>query len=215
MNREKLAELIDRLNQLSTAAKFGILVGIMVVLCGSYWYWFWSPKVEELNSLKVKIQKREKVLNEYRLITKKLPLFKKQFKKLTLQFEAASRKLPSKKEIPGLIDAIYEAVSASGLRPSTFTPKGEVIKEVYAEIPIKMSVSGTYYSLAKFFDSISKLPRIVNVKDLKLVKKKKKAANIDLDASFTTVTFRILPQKPLKSKKGGKGKKGRKKGGKK
>lgn len=206
MNREKFAELIDKINQLSTPAKFGILVGVIVILCGSYWYWFWSPKIEEIKGLQIKIQKRQKVLNEYKLITKKLPLFKKQFEKLTLQFEAASRKLPSKKEIPGLIDGIYAAVGASGLQPSTFTPKGEVIKEVYAEIPIKMSVSGTFYSLARFFDSISRLPRIVNVKDLKLVKKKGKTDNLVLDASFTAVTFRILPHKPAKGRRGGKGK---------
>ena len=60
-----------------------------------------------------------------------------------------------------------------------------------------MKVKGTYFELANFFDRISRLPRIVNVRDLNLKRNKdSNVKNIELDADFNTVTFRLLPPKP-------------------
>ena len=97
-----------------------------------------------------------------------------------------------------MIDSIYAAVSASGLESNTFAPKPEVKKNVYAEIPIDMKVYGTYYDLARFFDRVSKLPRIVNIRDLNLSQDKNKSTGekIVLSAAFTPVTFRLLPPQP-------------------
>ncbi len=59
-----------------------------------------------------------------------------------------------------------------------------------------MEVQGNYFELANFFDRISRLPRIVNVRDLNLKRSKDSTAkNMMLDAEFNTVTFRLLPPK--------------------
>ncbi len=210
MNSEKFLEFVEKINQLDGKVKLGILVGIIVVLVGIYWYWFWSPKQEDIRALDLQIQKQTKVLTEYKTIEAQLPEFEKQFKELTIQYEAARRKLPTKQEIPGLIEAIYTAVSQSGLEPDTFTPKKEVRREIYAEIPVQMKVFGSYYTLARFFDNVSKLPRIVNVKNLQL--SRPKGGGTSLQASFTAVTFRMLPQSEIQVQtKKGKGKKGSRK----
>ena len=64
-----------------------------------------------------------------------------------------------------------------------------------------MKVKGSYFELANFFDRISRLPRIVNVRNLDLKRSKSSSrGNIELDAEFTTVTFRLLPPPPVDSK---------------
>jgi Tfp pilus assembly protein PilO len=57
-----------------------------------------------------------------------------------------------------------------------------------------MEVIGGYYNLADFFDRISRLPRIVNVRDLVLSRADVKGNNVILNAKFNVVTFRLLPQ---------------------
>ena len=57
-----------------------------------------------------------------------------------------------------------------------------------------MQVVGTYYNLADFFDRISRLPRIVNVRNLNL--ERGKGGGTILDAKFSVVTFRLLPPPP-------------------
>jgi len=205
----KITETIERIDQLSSQAKFIIFVAVIVVICGVYWHYFWGPKQKEIRVLKVQIQRDEKLLNEYRLIAQELPEFERQFKLLTAQFEAASRRLPTQKEIPGLIDSIYGAVNETGLEPSTFTPKGEIKRDIYAEIPVQMKVFGTYRALSKFFDRVSRLSRIVNITDLQLQRPGKRSRNAVLQASFTALTFRILPQQEIESKGAGSHRHGR------
>jgi len=78
-----------------------------------------------------------------------------------------------------------------------FQPKKEKKRDFYAEIPVDLKISGSYHNLAVFFDSISRLSRIVNIRNLKL-KEGKKKLNIDCQA----VTYRFLESKEDKTVKG-------------
>lgn len=192
---EKLTEFVESIQEKPLRTKIAILAGIVIVLAGAYWYFFWSPKAEELTAARANLQRLQKKLDEYESIARELPKFELEFKRLNREFEIASLKLPQEKEIPTLIDGVYAQVSASGLEPINFVPNKEVKKDIYSEIPIQMKVAGSYAQLANFFDRISSLPRIVNVRDLSL-KRDDKVSNdndIVLTADFTTVTFRVLP----------------------
>jgi type IV pilus assembly protein PilO len=199
---ENMAESLD---QKSVYVKLGILLTIILIISGVYWYFFWSPKSEELTIARDELQKERTKLNEYESIAKELPKFEQEFNKLDREFKEAASKLPEEKEIPSLIDSVYAAVSASGLESNTFAPKPEVKKDIYAEIPIDMKVYGSYYDLANFFDKVSKLPRIVNIRDLNLSQEQRRSTGdrIILDASFTAVTFRLFPHVPPQQPKTG------------
>jgi type IV pilus assembly protein PilO len=43
-----------------------------------------------------------------------------------------------------------------------------VEKEFYAELPVKISLTGVYHDTAIFFEKVAKLPRIVNVSDISM-----------------------------------------------
>jgi len=197
-----LENIIDWLNEQPLLNKLAILIVLVLIISGSYWYFFWSPNNQELQSLQKTLQTKRKKLNELENIKADLPKFIAENERLNKEFEIASLKLPKEEEIPALIDSIYSDISAAGLEPKKFAPKGQVNKEIYAEIPIEMNVKGSYFELANFFDRISRLPRIVNVRDLNLKRSKSSSQrNIVLDADFTTVTFRLLPPPPPEKSK--------------
>ena len=206
-----IRNISEALNQQPISLRLGIFIGILVILCGVFWYLFLYPKAYELMITRNELQRNEARLKEFEAIAKELPRFEQEFKRLNREFEEASRKLPQEKEIPNLIDAMYAGVSASGLESNTFAPKPEVKKEIYAEIPIDMKVYGTYYDLVSFFDMISKIPWVVNIRDLDLSREIMKSSGDKtvLNASFTTVTFRLLPPSPQQPET--KGKRGAKK----
>ncbi len=205
----RLDTLIESIHRKPLHTRLAILAGVIVVIVLVYWYFFWSPKSEELKRARANLQKKEKTLNEYRAVARELPKFEQEFKRLNKEFEQAVLKLPEEKEIPSLIEGVYAAVSAAGLEAVAFTPKREILKDIYAEIPIEMSVFGSYYELADFFYRVSKLPRIVNVRELNLAREDKRSGgnSIVLKASFTTVTFRLLPTTTPSDDKQKKGKK--------
>jgi type IV pilus assembly protein PilO len=191
----QLTEFVESIQEKPLRSKIAILAAIVIVVSGIYWYFVWSPKAEELKGARGNLQRLKKKLDEYESIAKELPKFELEFKRLNSEFQIASLKLPKEKEIPTLIDGVYAQVSASGLEPINFVPKKEVKKDIYSEIPVQMGVAGSYAQLSTFFERISQLPRIVNVRDLNLKRddKTSKENDIVLSADFTAVTFRVLP----------------------
>ncbi len=186
-------DMVESINSKPFQARLLILAVIIAVLAGAFYYFLLEPKRSEIKSLQTTLQKREKLKNEYENIARELPKFEAENKRLQNEFKQAAKKLPVKKEIATLIDSIYSAVNASGLKPIAFTPKKEVQKEVYIEIPISLNVRGSYFELANFFDRIAKLPRIVNIRNLVLKVSKNTRKKMILNATFSAVTFRIKP----------------------
>jgi len=174
------------------------LLIIVAVISAVYWYFFWSPKAEELVRAQNKLKQEEVKVREYEAIAAELPKFEKEYKRLENEFELVSRKLPKEKEIPALIDGVYSEIAASNLDSIIFAPQPQVTKEIYAEIPVEMEVIGTYFNLADFFDRISRLPRIVNVRDLQLTRNDIRGGTVILNAKFNVVTFRLLPPQEAK-----------------
>lgn len=186
-----IEDVVESLNEKSLQARILILVGIILVLIGLFYYFFYSENQEQIVRLQSTLQKRQKLMNEYENIAKQLPKFEAENKKLEHEFQQASKKLPVKKEIPTIIDSVYSAVNASGLVPIAFTPQKEVSREVYVEIPIALNVNGSYFELANFFDRIAKLPRIMNIRNLNLKVKQDTRKKMILNATFQAVTFRV------------------------
>ena len=194
-----LQNLISTINEQTNQVKIGILVFLVVAISAGYWYFYWSPKSDDIRRARVRLAQVEKQVSEYEAIAAELPKFEAENKRLQKEFELVASKLPKEKEIPALIDSVYEEISASNLDSIIFAPKPQVTKEIYAEIPIEMQVVGTYYNLADFFDRISRLPRIVNVRNLNL--ERGDGGGRILDASFNVVTFRLLPPPPPQADK--------------
>ena len=208
-----LDEYTERLNEQPLQIKAGILLLIVALISVVYWYFFWSPKAEELDRAEKKLKQEEIKVREYEAIAPELPKFEKEYERLEREFELVSRKLPKEKEIPALIDGVYSEIAASSLESIIFAPKPQVTKEIYAEIPIEMEVVGTYFNLADFFDRISRLPRIVNVRDLQLTRNDIRGGTVILNAKFNVVTFRLLPPQEAKPEDNTKTKsRGRKRG---
>jgi len=193
-----LDDYSERLSEQPLYVKAGILLIIVAVISAVYWYFFWSPKAEELVRAQNKLKQEEVKVREYEAIAAELPKFEKEYKKLENEFELVSRKLPKEKEIPALIDGVYSEIAASNLDSIIFAPQPQVTKEIYAEIPVEMEVIGTYFNLADFFDRISRLPRIVNVRDLQLTRNDIRGGTVILNAKFNVVTFRLLPPQEAK-----------------
>jgi type IV pilus assembly protein PilO len=95
----------------------------------------------------------------------------------------------------------------AGLEFLLFQPKPEIAQDFYAEIPVAIQVVGNYHNVAVFFDQVSKMSRIVNIKDLTM---KPSSDGASLDTNCTAVTYKFIEQSKQKSQKGKKGKKKKK-----
>ena len=55
---------------------------------------------------------------------------------------------------------------AAGLQEKLFQPQPEVKKDFYAELPIKIRLTGSYHQFGEFVSGIAALPRIVTLHDI-------------------------------------------------
>src|SRR5439155_13253821 len=91
----------------------------------------------------------------------------------------------------------YEA-QQSGLRLDRFEIQSESQQGDFAQVPVKMSVRGSYHEIAVFFDRLAKMPRIVNVTDLQMTQPTMENKKIVVGSSYTATTYRFLDKAPEK-----------------
>lgn len=170
---------------------------------------------EEADLLKTFDEKQRKAAN--------FEAYKQQLKEMERSFGAMLRQLPGRTEVPNLLVDISQTGLAAGLDEKLFQPSGEQKQDFYAELPIKIRLTGSYHEFGSFVSGIAALPRIVTLHDI-VISRQKEGGPDDLTLDVTAKTYRYLEEsemaseaKDAKSGKGGKGKdkKGKDKKGKK
>ena len=119
--------------------------------------------------------------------------YRAQLAEIERDFGAMLRQLPGKTEVPSLLVDISQTGLGAGLEEQTFTPLGEIQKDFYAELPIKLRYTGSYHELGNFVSGIAALPRIVTLHDISI--KPVNGSNPDeLTLDVTAKTYRYLDE---------------------
>ena len=119
--------------------------------------------------------------------------YRAQLAEIERDFGAMLRQLPGKTEVPSLLVDISQTGLGAGLEEQTFTPMGEIQKDFYAELPIKLRYTGSYHELGNFVSGIAALPRIVTLHDISI--KPVNGSNPDeLTLDVTAKTYRYLDE---------------------
>ena len=153
----------------------------------------WDEQVPEL-------QKREDTEQALRTEFKtkhskavNLEVYKQQLKDIERSFGALLRQLPGKTEVPNLLVDISQTGLSAGLEEKLFQPQAEQKKDFYAELPIKISLTGSYHQFGEFVSGIAALPRIVTLHDIE-IKSATKDAYDQLTLDLTAKTYRYLDE---------------------
>jgi len=194
--------------------KAAALAGGFVVIVGLYVYLGWLPLYEEIEQVQSNVNDQQQVLIKNRRLAANLPRKQKEYAQLEKQLSVALKMLPQKSQIPDLLEGVSRAGTDSGLFFKIFKPTSEVPKQFYAEVPVQVEIAGTYRQLMTFLKRVGEMPRIVDVKSLKidldnamLKERGTSSGQLPLDISGLAVTYRFV--EAVKKSKAGK-KSGRK-----
>lgn len=187
---------------LAPKIKLGIAAALVVLPVVLFFFIFFQPKNEMIDSLTNQKMAVEKELANVKAKAADLAKFEKELEEARSLFEATSTLLPKDKEIPKLLKDISSLGRTAGLDFLTFKPLADIPKDFYAEIPVTINVRGPYHNMGYFFDQVSKLERIVSVTNVKMGSPKKEGAEMFLTSDCTLVTYRFtnveLPKQPAK-----------------
>ncbi|MBS0014276.1 MAG: type 4a pilus biogenesis protein PilO [Desulfobacterales bacterium] len=191
--REGMEPLFRKISELTRKQRIATCVGVVVVLVGLCGYFLFLPKYQRMNDLREDIQSAEQELEITKAKAARYPSVKKEHEAAQASFELAARALPDKEEIPSLLTGISQAGKASGLKFLLFAPQKENVKDFYAEIPVKMGLSGGYHDLGSFYDRLARISRVVNVSDFS-VSSDSGSPGGPLRISCTAVTYKFIDQ---------------------
>jgi len=196
-----LKDKFETILKLSLPKKIALLVVVNIVIGGGLYWFLTGPEREAARILRSEMQKLETKLEDNRRVASDLPRYLKEKKKMEARLAEAVARLPNEKEIPDLIDAVSNAAKKSGLKILLFRPAREVNKGFYADLPINMSVEGSFESLFDFSVKVGNLSRIVNLTSLDVISRGHKNHTPDLKADFVATTFRFIPGALAKGEK--------------
>ena len=183
---------LEKLLKLPLYQRVAILAVLVVLLVGAFTWVALLPEYEKIGEMDQELSRLETDLVQKQRIANNLPKFRAEFLKLEEQLKAALTQLPNKKEIPSLLTNLATIARDNGLDVISFSPRGEVSKGFYAEVPGSVDLVGTYHQIAEFAQAVSKLSRIVNISDLELSSPKVEGDLAVLKIKCKVTTFRFV-----------------------
>jgi type IV pilus assembly protein PilO len=175
---KKLQALLDQLRNLDPndpgrwplAIRLGTTVLLFALAAAGGYYWFvWKAKRPELLEARAKETELWATLETKARKAANLQAYKDQLAEMEKSFGAMLRQLPNKTEVPNLLVDISQSGLAAGLEEKLFQPEGEIRKDFYAELPIRIRLTGGYHEMGAFASGIAALPRIVTLHDIEIV----------------------------------------------
>jgi type IV pilus assembly protein PilO len=154
----------------------------------------WKPKKPELDAARAQEQQLLTTLEVKAKKAANLDAYKAQLAEMEQSFGAMLRKLPNKTEVPNLLTDISQQGTAAGLDQKLFQPNAQNIRDFYAELPIKMRLTGSFHSIGAFVSGIAALPRIVTLHDVEIAQLGKNPGSDQLQLDVTAKTYRYLDE---------------------
>jgi type IV pilus assembly protein PilO len=190
-----MGQLFDRIASMALAAKIGILVGVIALMGAGYWYFLYGDMMDEKDQLTREAEKLNKEKKEYEKRKQEYLAFRNEVNSLLEEQKELLRVLPKRDDIEQFIENVQAQIELSGLSKVSSVREAAQPVEMYVKIPIRMSLTGTYHQINRFFSNVGNLKRIVNIEDLQLAPTADSGINASgnqLKANFVATTFQFV-----------------------
>jgi type IV pilus assembly protein PilO len=187
-----MQKLFERLHKIPVGTKVAaVAVALAVVTLGN-WFFFIGDLNTAIERNAVQLRSLEDELVKKKVVADNLNQYRRDKEVLERRLTEALTELPATTDLDELLRQLSDVGKKSGLEIVPLEPGQEAPQTFYASIPIKMQVAGNFHEIAVFFESISKLRRIVNVSGLNFAQPVRKNEKVILNASYLATTFRFL-----------------------
>ncbi|NBC49847.1 MAG: type 4a pilus biogenesis protein PilO, partial [Gammaproteobacteria bacterium] len=146
-----------------------VVIALLCGLVGFGWYHFvTSGQIDQLERAEQKEQELRQGFERKQHKAANLEAYRRQLAMMEESFGAMLRQLPDQTEVASLLVDVSQTGLAAGLEFERFEPAAEITRDFYAELPIRVRVTGRYHEFARFISGLAALPRIVTVHDIEI-----------------------------------------------
>jgi type IV pilus assembly protein PilO len=180
-------------------AQLGAFATLALAGVGAFWYFYAADQRVQLETKRQELTTLEAEVSRGIATAKKLPEFRKQVTVLEAQLDRLRAVLPEEQDVADLLRRVQAMATQSNLTIRGFSPAAVTRKEMHAEWPIGLKLSGSYHDLGTFLERVSKFPRIINVGAMHIMAREAQSASATVEAECTAMTF-VLVKDPAAEK---------------
>ena len=143
---------------------------IMIMMVVAFYLLHYQPHQEEVAGKRQQLTQLQNDREKLDLLKANREEVLSRLEGLKRQLLIAREQLPVSAEVPSLLQRIHNQAKTAGLEITKFKRIQNQTQAYYTEIPVEMSLVGAFDELANFFYYVGRMTRIVNVKDMSLVR---------------------------------------------
>ena len=161
---------LEALRALPLPQKLGLLGMVLGIILVMFYYYSWEPMNVELAQFDRQIHKLDKQIQTLTIKVKHLAELAAATKALEIELAKKKERLPPKEEAVMLLKQLTDLGVKLGLDIKLWRPGKQTLDatELFVKMPVNVELTGGYHTVALFFDRVAKLPRIINVSNLRM-----------------------------------------------
>jgi len=157
--------------------KLIVFIIISVVIFVAFYFLVWSPNIAKIGKIQKDIDKKRAELAQLKMDVESWPktATREKLEDYENRLEYLFDLVPSKEEVPGLLDRIQEhGLSSANLQFLSLTGSGKnadnknTQENDYFQDSYILTVSGSYFAIVKFLNELERAERLINVDSISL-----------------------------------------------
>jgi type IV pilus assembly protein PilO len=153
-------------NEMSGIKQWAVVLLVGGLISAALYFTYFKSQRDTNESAQKALDAKLQENRELAPYQSRLTEINRQLASLEQQMEIERRIVPDDKDVDGFIKMLDAEAAKAGIELRRFTSEPTASREFYTEVPFEIELDGSYYSMMKFFDNVSKLERIVNVSSL-------------------------------------------------
>jgi len=189
---------LDIIKNLPAYQKLIASVLVVVIVIAIFFYFFYLPKKNQITLVQGEISKLQNEININMTKARRLEELKKENAELERQLVRRKEQLPPEAEVASLLKQVSDLGLRVGLDFKLWRPAAKKANPsgLYSEIPVDVEIAGSYHTVATFFDRVGKLPRIVNIGNIRISNPRLDKGRLIVQTTFVATAFAALEEKP-------------------
>jgi type IV pilus assembly protein PilO len=160
-----------------------LIVLIVIGMPVASYFLVFKPQNAAIKAARQEVEHKATLLSKLKEETARNADLAKTNEELQKTVKSIEARLPSGKEIDGLVRQVSDLAVAAGLQPPAMKSAKPVPAALYMEQPIDMEVEGSFVGFFTFLAQVEKLPRITRIHDMKISGLARE--DVELKAEFT------------------------------
>lgn len=169
--------------------KIVLLIVAFLAAIGAGYFFYLTPKLEDQERLAREEQSLRQQFQTKAGDAANLEELKQQRVEMEDSFGALLRQLPSDTEVPGLLEDITLTGLDSGLSFNAIELQPERPQEFYIELPIAITVEGSWHNMGAFVSGVANLSRIVTLHDFQIRPTRRNSDELSMQIEARTYRY--------------------------